>query len=215
MKTRNKRKKEENKKNKLKKNHLFLIAMVILLIGLVGAGAIAHFMSNNDTKTNNILPSNINNMTGNGEVPKEGYAIITIHGLKCYVKTEYTNFIHVTDDTNYDGMDGYYELTEGKSVDFVDYNDFAQFFTRDGKFRIEVSKSLEDPNNYEKTDSSKNITVKGNNVSVVNIKKFSDQSVFEKEFTFVFFKVKDKYVKLGWAGNTIDMNVIESFFILN
>jgi len=220
MKKENKIKNEKTKKNKLRKNHFFLIAMIFLLIGVAGAGTI---LSNNNEveEDNNIKPANSinNNTTENNETPpKEEYALITIHGLKCHVKTEYTDFIYVTEDTEYEGMDGYYELTKEKSVDFVDYRDFAQFFTRDGKFRIEVSKSLKEKNPIDynnDTDTSKNITVNGNNVSVTNIKKYSDQNVIDEEYTFVFFKVKDKYVELGWAGDTVDMYVIESFFKLN
>ncbi|MCL2157121.1 MAG: hypothetical protein FWH54_03765 [Methanobrevibacter sp.] len=218
MKKENKGKNGKGKNSGFKKNHLFLIAIVILLIGLVGAGVIGHIISKNSAGNDKLSSSNINMTVNNEDVPKEGYALITIYGLNCYVKTEYTNFIHVTDDTYYDGLEGYEELTKGKSVDFVDYSDFAQFFTRDGKFRIEVSKSLEPRGlmNYnDKTDTSKNITVKGNKVSIITIKKFSSQSVTDKEFTFAFFKVKDKYVELGWAGNTVDMYVIESFFELN
>ncbi|MDR2966794.1 MAG: hypothetical protein LBU74_02460 [Methanobacteriaceae archaeon] len=221
MKKENKGNNGENEKNRLKKNHLFLATMIILLIGVAGSGVIGHTMLKNSSKTatDNIPSSKISdNNTSNEIVPKEEYALITIHGLKCYVKAEYTSFVHVTDDTDYDGMDEYFELTNGKSVDFVDYTDFAQFYTRDNKFRIEISKFLQpkDPGNYDnQIAKSKNITVNGNKVRVINIKKYSDQSVDNKEFTFVYFKVKNKGVELGWAGNTIDMYVIESFFKLN
>lgn len=242
VKTKTNRKKRENG---IKKNNLFLVAMIILLIGVTGAGAIGYVMLNSNPVDNNKTPSNINNNTNNtrilnnGTNPKDGYALITISRLKCYVKAEYINFIHVTDDTDYDGLDGYYELTKEKSVDFVDYSDFAQFYTRDGNFRIEVYKSLEpkdlnyynenndnnstndnkiennDNNSNDKIDTSKNITVNGNKVNIIHIKNYSDQTVTNEEFTFVYFKVKNKDVKLGWAGNTIDMYVIESFFKLN
>ena len=218
MKKENKRKNGNSEKNGLKTNHLFLIAMIILLVGIMGAGVLGHFMTKNTTISDNLSYPKINPGVNNESYPKEVYTPITIHGLNCYVKTKYTNFIHVTEETDYEGLDEYLELTEGKSVDFVDYNNFAQLFARDGKFRIEVSKSLESKGlmNYnEKTDSVKNITVNGNNVSVVNIKKFSDQSINEEEYTFAFFKVKDKYVEVGWAGKNIDMYIIESFFKLN
>ena len=209
----------KSKKNRIKKNHLFLIAMIVLLIGAAGVGAIIFTSSNSTVSTNEISSSNSNNNT-NETVLKERYGLITIYGLKCYVKTEYMNFIHVTENTSYDGMDGYYELTEGKSVDFVDYTDFAQFYTRDGKFRIEITKYSEPINisyleDNDDVDTVRNITVSGNNVTVVHFKEYSDQTLDREEYTFVYFKLKNKSVELGWAGNTIDMYVIESFFKLN
>ncbi|RBQ23652.1 hypothetical protein ALNOE001_07000 [Candidatus Methanobinarius endosymbioticus] len=59
-----------------------------------------------------------------------------------------------------------------------------------------------------------NMSFLDNDIRVVHYNEFVMEN-FTSEMIWTYFKVKNADVAVGWIGNTIDMNVIESFFNLN
>lgn len=117
-------------------------------------------------------------------------------------------------------------LTANNSVDFIDYADFSELRAKNGSFTIFVTNNSTDSEgknplsriNYEYTANNiandTNIMILGKNVRIIHYKQYSDQT-FNGEMTWAYFKVNDLDVAIGWAGDTVDTYVIESFFNLN
>jgi hypothetical protein len=219
---------KDRKRNSSKLFYFGIILFIIILTTVVSAVAYYNMNqndeipiindSNNVSSNNPIITENITDekMSNNDSRIKEGYSLLEIHGLKCYIETKYTDFLKVDDNTDYDGMDGYFELTKGKTVDFVDYSDFAQLIDRSGTFSIEITTGkdvLKPVDNFEDYPY-KNLTILNHNVKVIHLKNYVSQN-FDGERTFAFFKVDEKYVAISWSGYKVDEYVIESFFRLN
>lgn len=216
----------------------FLVIIVVLVVGITSLSILApgvfdpitEMFSNNtndsSTTSKNITAENNSSTKNNSDIkiePKEGYSKITINGLQGFIKSDYDDFIIVNNKTEYDGIDGYLNLTANKSVDFVDYDSFSQLFTRNGSFFIVVTNdsNVENPLNrinYEYANANvvndTNIMLLDEHLRIVQYDNYSTQN-FTGQMTWAYFTINDKDVAIGWKGDNLDIYVIESFIKLN
>lgn len=69
-------------------------------------------------------------------------------------------------------------------------------------------------NIYNDINSDVNMSFLGNNMRIVHYNEFSIQN-FSGEMIWAYFTIDEKDISVGWAGNNVDMTVIESFFNMN
>lgn len=184
--------------------------------------------SNNDTKKRTSI--------------LKGYSKIEVNGLNVYIKNEQNDSMVITNKTEYKYIQNTSDTENNELIEFVGIN-IAQLSAENGSFFILVSNisnnsdisstlknydNLNVENNDELTDeiienttdngSRINSDIKmsflGNDIRVVHYNKFTMENS-TSEMIWAYFKVNNTDVSIGWAGNTIDMNIIESFFKLN
>ena len=215
-----------------------LVILVVLVVGITSLSILAPdvfdpitemFPNNtNDSSTasKNITAENNSATKNNSDIkiePKEGYSKITINGLKGFIKSDYDDFVIINNKTEYDGVDGYLNLTANKSVDFVDYDSFSQLSARNSSFSIVVTNdsNVENPLNrinYEYANDNivndTTIMLLDKHLRIVQFDNYSTQN-FTGQMTWAYFTINDKDVAMGWRGDNLDIYVIESFIKLN
>lgn len=225
------------KRSKFRRNKVFLIILALLVVFLLVATTLAYyngFFDNNDT--NNVLVINTTNNSSNSSnvslvTPKEGYSLITLAGLKFFVKDKYAKQYY-----NKDYFDGFYG---GKNYDpnhndsddiHYGYANYSQLRTYDEingsykSFDIDITDvnafNRADATDYKNKNTKQNITVEnrkfnGNSFVIVHTgERFGSEDLYENS-TIAIIEIKGKRICIVWEGYPFDMYVIESFFRLN
>ncbi|MGL4670172.1 MAG: hypothetical protein ACRCVG_06265 [Methanobacteriaceae archaeon] len=220
------------KRSKFRKNKVFLIILALLVVFLLVATTLAYyngFFDNNDT--NNVLVINdTNNFLNSSNVslvtPKEGYSLITLAGLKFFVKDKYAKKYNNGEYFNsFPGGKDYYSTLNSEDDFDRSFINSSSIYYMDGHkiFSVHISYAREiDVGSYfafndinSKSIEFEEIVVEGHKVTIVHTdKNYSSQNIVG-ESTSAIFNLNGKNINIIWEGYSFDMYVLKSFFKLN